>query len=157
MQAEHLPRGERMSDRTVAIVLEGQGDKRSEGLAIVRVLDDRQRLSRALRQAGIAAGIAVITIFIPIIHFIVPPLALLTSIVLLVRGLNQGALIQGGGGPCPQCQQRVELEEQPLHWPVDMNCPHCRRSLTVSPADGPQRGLRDTGTAEKVARSTGPH
>lgn len=146
-----------MADRTVAIVLEGQGDKRSEGLAITKVLEDRERWQRAARQAGIAAGVAVVTLFIPIVHFIVPPLALLTSLILFVRGMNQGTLIHGGGGPCPQCQQRVELEEQPLHWPLDLNCPHCRRSLTVTPADALKTQAHDSGIAQKVARGPAPH
>ncbi len=112
-------------------------------------------MRRALRRAGLAALVAVVTIFIPIVHFVVPPLAFLTSIVLLVRSLKQSALIQGGGGPCPQCQQRVELEEQPLQWPIELNCPHCRRSLTIKPAAPPLP--HRSANAQKVANGPGSH
>ncbi len=120
--------------QTVAIVLRGQGDRRSTGDATVQVLTDLERWRRALRSSGLLALGAVLTLLIPIVHFFAPPVLLLTSVIVLVRRLGQRELLSSGGGPCPRCGERVDLEQAALAWPVETTCVHCRSGVRIERA-----------------------
>jgi hypothetical protein len=83
-------------------------------------------------------GVAIITLPIPIVHFIAPPLLILLGppLGIGVYKLYNGATdITGGGGLCPDCGANVSFYKRAARWPADMTCPSCQARLTARPPD----------------------
>lgn len=120
-----------MPDRDLAILLTAQGADPTQGTAHLHTLTDAERWKRAGKAAGLALGVAIATIPIPLVHFVVPPLALILAGVLLLVRLQQREVLTGGGGPCPRCGAVAELEPGTPAWPVEMPCGKCGRRLVI--------------------------
>ncbi len=120
-----------MADQELSIEIKDQAGKTSVGVVQVRVITDRQRWQRAWHSARVAYILAFATLFLPIIHFVVPPLAVIIGTILAIRRLGQAELLQGQGA-CPYCQKALTIEPQLPEWPVEILCPGCKRLMQAS-------------------------
>jgi hypothetical protein len=109
-------------------------DLRSDGFVLRRDLDKSERMRRALRIFGICFGIAFLTIFIPILHFILPPLFLVIGGVFATTTYMDSAEIASGEIVCPNCKKQMEVRKQPEEWPKAVRCEGCSYSLSLNPA-----------------------
>ena len=77
-------------------------------------------------------GVAVLSLPIPIVHLIAPPVLLLFGPIagIIAYKLYAGATdIVGGGGQCPDCGKAINLAGRDAHWPLDIICSGCQARL----------------------------
>lgn len=122
--------------RATELTLAGFGAPPTVARAEIRKLDFGARLRRAGVIAAIGLTAAIATLPIPIVHFVFPPAALLTGLVLAVRRLRQGEVFHRVVGTCPFCgrEGRLGLTGSAVTLPRELTCPDCRKTLELDAA-----------------------
>lgn len=121
-------------ESVVPIVLQGQKGETKGSVSTKAVPKDVAFRKGALIWAGCWLA-AVLTIPIPIVHFIAPPLLLLAGPIvgIAVIKIFGGAVdITAGGGACPDCGKPITLGPCAERWPMDLPCPHCGVRLYIN-------------------------
>ena len=77
-------------------------------------------------------GLAVASLPIPPVHWLLVPGFLIAAIISFFVRLRTGALADGEI-TCPKCLGSFAIETQPPAWPLLVTCHHCRAQLTVAP------------------------
>ena len=78
--------------------------------------------------------VGVFSILIPLVHFISVPLLILLGppIGFFMYKIQVGSLeVADIQGPCPDCQQELDLINKTELWPMQTNCPHCKSNLKI--------------------------
>lgn len=114
-------------------------DLSTEGYVMRRDLDKGERLARAMKIFGVFFFIAFITIFVPILHFILPPLSLIGGCVLAFSEYSNKGEILCGEIVCPNCKKVMALKRDGEDWPRTMRCSGCSFTLTLAPILGPHK------------------
>lgn len=101
---------------------------------MVRVLW-RERRERLLRAAGTLAtcwALAVVAVFLPLLHFVLVPGLLLLGPALAWARLREERTLLGVDGACPACAAPVrEALSQPWRERTLLRCDACSRQLTL--------------------------
>lgn len=97
-----------------------------------RDLPANERAMRSLKVLGILWVVAFITIFVPVLHFVLVPLFLLLGIVFATTTWMEKSWIVKGSIPCPNCNKSIEFKEESESWPSKQRCPSCSFMLTIS-------------------------
>ncbi len=95
-------------------------------------LSQPERFKKSIKTFGLIFTAAIISILIPVFHFVLVPLFLIASIVLAVRQYNKVYSIDLTGVKCPQCQS--DLKEGPATTKenkLSVYCFQCRRGLSI--------------------------
>lgn len=103
----------------------------TEGFVERRDLDQGERFRRAAKVFGVCFGIACLTVFIPILHFVLPPLFLLLGGFLATTTWLQKSEVMRGEITCPNCKKKMVLTRGPEEWPRAQRCEGCAYSLSV--------------------------
>jgi hypothetical protein len=91
-----------------------------------------QRIRRAL--AGLAGcwGLAVVSVFLPVLHFILVPSLLVAGPLVAHWRLREHASLLAARGRCPGCDQAVSLDtRQPARPEIPFRCSACGRPLQL--------------------------
>lgn len=122
-------------DRVAAIVAVAG---REPGSAVVTVsrINQAERTRRALRGSGICMAIAVLSLGIPIVHFVMPWLMTIVAVMVWRRIQGQSAELQGVEAACPACGAAVTVPRQPMVWPLEWICGQCRKRMVFSQEGG---------------------
>jgi len=94
-----------------------------------------ERLARAGKRLGILWGAAIVCLFIPIVHFLLVPLFLITGLALAIVAFLGSIRIIGSELICPDCKNTFNLPETRESWPIDYSCPRCTRYLWIERRD----------------------
>ena len=99
----------------------------------VRILGPGARLRRAALGPIAGLGVAVAVLPVPIIHLVLPPIALVAGVVAGIRRGLVRILFEAVRGTCPCCgqEQSLGLEGQPYRLPQELKCHACRQLLTL--------------------------
>lgn len=100
--------------------------------AVARVAERGKswRTRGALKQIAIWWGLALATIFIPLLHFVLPPLFVLVGIWRAYSAYTETRTLLSLRGPCPKCGTEQEFTELGrLKGPHTVTCAHCRWKL----------------------------
>lgn len=110
--------------------------------ALVRRYDRRRRVGRALRILGACWGLAVVAVFLPVLHLVLVPALALGGVILALQRWNQPAAVIGARGTCPACDsaQEFRLHPAPLGEPLAHRCESCGRALSLETGTGPPGG-----------------
>jgi hypothetical protein len=104
---------------------------------VIRVRSERERMLRAAKAWGIGWGIAAVTAFIPIAHFILVPTFFLIGPILGFTVYAQERCVVRGTGKCPQCQSDLVIATGSYKDELYGHCPTCRAyvhiALTTTP------------------------
>lgn len=120
------------TERDVPVRFHVFGMERTYGIARVRERDPGERSARALRTAGIFLGLAVLSVFIPIAHFVLVPSFLLAAGVFAFRRLRERASVVRLTGVCPRCRQERTFEATgPFKPAMKTTCPVCSFAIDV--------------------------
>lgn len=125
-----------MESRAQAFLLSGfQGDP-TPATATIETFTRRERWRRALAGLGKWWGIAVLSVFIPVAHFLLVPSFFLYGIAKFIGGLAGVEVTRDGRGRCPDCGEEQPLEIGP-RWRAaqGITCRRCHRGLQLTPAD----------------------
>ncbi len=99
--------------------------------------DAGARARRTLAALGACWGLALVSVLVPIAHFVLVPGFFVIGIVLAVRRMGEAASVLGAAGPCPRCAAAREfVASGPLRAQGKAQCPVCRNefALTIDPA-----------------------
>ena len=97
------------------------------------VLSLQERATLAFKKSGLFLGLAVVSVFIPVMHFFLVPLFLLLSLYLGVKNFRYLKSIDLTGVNCPACGK--DLNEARLFYREDevrLYCYQCQTQLKVS-------------------------
>ena len=122
-----------MTSHVQAFTLTGFSGQPTEGTVMVQEFSRDERVRRALGALGKWWGIALLSVFIPVAHFILVPSFLLYGIWQFAQRLGTASLASGARGVCPDChtEQTLELAGR---WsvPQPVTCRNCHRGLRLS-------------------------
>jgi hypothetical protein len=91
------------------------------------------RVKRGLKALFACWGIAVLTVLIPIAHFVLVPAFLALGILLFTKRLREQASIVGLTGTCPRCQATGPFEASGrLRAHAKAQCGTCRNELDLA-------------------------
>ena len=121
----------RSQGQSTAVSIFGKPDKHSSGEVFIQQWTPQQRLLRALKAFFIWFFIALVSLFIPILHFILVPLFLLAAFVMGFIVYAHSSMVLGGTGSCPFCGAAMEILKKPNQWPLDDICDKCSRHVVI--------------------------
>jgi hypothetical protein len=94
-----------------------------------------ERMTRVLSALGICWGIAAVTAFMPVAHFILVPTFLLLGIGLAVIRSREDVRLLGAHGRCPRCGVEQDFPGAGrFHGEQALDCPRCHNRLTLTAA-----------------------
>lgn len=96
-----------------------------------RPFSPAERFQRATKIGGALWIVAFLTIFIPILHFILPPIFLILGLVFGFATWIDKAEIEKGEYTCAQCTQNVSLERESENFPRELRCPKCQMTILL--------------------------
>jgi hypothetical protein len=119
------------------VTLTTSDGKRTNGTVVVQFWDRKQRRARALKAAGISLGLAVVSILIPLAHFILVPSFLVAAFVIFPKIYNKESGVVGGKGICPNCNAPFVVVKGPFKWPIHDLCDKCQHTVTIEQCPKP--------------------
>ena len=122
-------------ERTIDTVIAAQGLDATAGTARIHELTEQEKTSRARKAAGACVAVGVVSLAIPLVHFVLPWFMLIVASVVYKKVSQQSAVLMEATGPCPKCGATMSIEEQTLEWPIEWNCQGCRKSTSIMPAE----------------------
>jgi flagellar biosynthesis protein FlhB len=102
------------------------------GKSEVVVLDSSHRTMRALKKAGVFFGIAVVSVLVPMLHFVLVPGFLIVSGVVFAKTMSETKIATSIEAVCPNCKQTMGLHGIFKMSGTKETCPNCRQLLKVS-------------------------
>lgn len=115
----------------IAVNIVGPQQESVSGVVRRQRWSESERLKRALTFGAICWGVGGIAVFLPIIHFVLVPLAALAGPIVAWALWRQSARLCGGTGTCPCCHAPLEISPAADRWPLDELCTQCRRALVI--------------------------
>jgi len=102
---------------------------------LVASFDPRQRLRRAVKGLAGFWGAMVVSVFIPVAHFVLVPSLFGIGLWQFARRLRVRHLVRGARGTCPDCGAEQDFELGRGAFPQGVQCRHCHRGLTIAAAE----------------------
>lgn len=105
----------------------------TESLGKVRIQywSKADRTRRALKFLGLCWTLSLLTILLPIVHFVLVPGFFIAGPVGAYFFLQQESIVLGGEATCPQCQQPLPLERGRNEWPLTDLCSECQTNVKL--------------------------
>jgi hypothetical protein len=94
-------------------------------------LTTREAMVRALKPLAILWGIAAGFLLMPIIHFVVPPIAFVTGLVLFIKTSLEKKLIRFVELICPVCSKPIVVKDTVYRPEIKIVCESCRNHLKI--------------------------
>ncbi len=115
-----------------SFLLAGYGETTTQGVAQVVTFDRRQRLARAGKGLGVLWGAGLVSVFIPVAHFLLVPGFALAGVVVFARRMRVAEVTHSIHGRCPDCGLEQDFGSAG-RWkpPVTVACRGCSRRLTA--------------------------
>ena len=108
------------------------GQPSSAGLLVAR-FDAGQRMRRAVKGLAGFWGAMVVSVFLPVAHFVLVPSFFFVGIYQFFKRLRVSELVRGAHGVCPDCGAEQDFETGArLALPMSVRCAKCRRGLTLA-------------------------
>lgn len=120
------------TQREKILVLANVGDeRRSEGFVYIKHFSPPERMTQALKKLGLFWGTALVSVLIPVFHFVTVPLFLLLGLFFAQRSYKSEGRVLGGETRCPHCQTEVHVKPAELQWPISEICQSCARVVRM--------------------------
>lgn len=115
-----------------AVLLSGN-NKESQGTLDIERLSRAARIKKAIFLGILGLVITTVLVAIPLLHFILVPLGLLATAIMVGGALNAKEKITGGDAQCPYCGFSFHFVKRKMQFPFLERCPECSRESTVTP------------------------
>lgn len=109
----------------------GSNGVANDGDVYIQAWDPRDRLLRALKLGAGCFGFAVVSVFIPLLHFILVPAFLIATPIVAYRAYQMQAVALGGASRCPKCSAPLVIVRQKLEWPLKDVCARCYENVKI--------------------------
>jgi hypothetical protein len=106
-------------------------DRRSEGYVTIIHFNPAQRTREALKKLAMFWGVAVLSVLIPVFHFVTVPLFFCLGIFFAYRTYKSEGRVIDGLTKCPHCQTEVIIKPAELQWPLTEICQNCARVVRI--------------------------
>jgi hypothetical protein len=122
-----------MTIRQLRLALTGFGTPPTTAETEIGALGRGERLRRAAVAPLIGLAVAIAVLPIPVVHFAVPPAALVGGLIMGMRRLGQRELFVTAHGPCPFCgtEQTLGVNGSAFRLPRSLKCRSCLRLMTL--------------------------
>ena len=114
------------------IIVTSSDQKKSSGTIDIQNLTLLVRLARAAIRGFFFLCFSILCIVIPILHFVLVPIGLLTTVLVVVLSFRVKKLILSGEGQCPSCLKTVTIYKRSFGLPFEDVCESCHRRLVIS-------------------------
>jgi hypothetical protein len=118
--------------RVQPVLLNGYHGEPTRGSVTIREFDREHRVRRAVAGLGKWWGIGLLTVLIPVAHFVLVPSFLAYGVWQFFQRLGTVELATDARGTCPDCgaEQALDLAAR---WraPQPVTCRQCRRGLQL--------------------------
>lgn len=94
-------------------------------------LSQSLKLKSAAKWISIFVTLAIASVFVPILHFVLVPAFLIAAVVAGVKAYSQKADLQNVRGNCPNCGADISIERVRIKKVSGEICPQCRDFLKV--------------------------
>lgn len=113
------------------VLIRGRGDETSAGTLHVSIYSARARAIRAARALALWWALALLSVLIPLAHFILVPLFLVTGPVMACKRYRAAEVSERVEGHCPLCHNPITIRLGPAEKPVLWKyCPVCQEPLS---------------------------
>lgn len=109
-----------------------EADKFYDSSIEVERLAPPARLLAAFVALGICWFAAILFVFIPVLHFVLVPLALIGGIVVFITRFNLHLRRRSIELKCPACQAPLPIKAGSFNFPMKESCGSCRSSLIIT-------------------------
>ena len=106
-------------------------ERRTEGYVTVEYLNPPQRLRRSLKKLALFWGISLVSVLIPVIHFVSVPVFIALGIFFSIRSYKSEGRVIEGLTRCPHCQSEIPIKPAELQWPLSEICQNCARVVRI--------------------------
>ncbi|PYO96309.1 MAG: hypothetical protein DMD60_10905 [Gemmatimonadetes bacterium] len=119
--------------RVQSILLNGYHGEPTRGSVTIHEFDRGYRIRRAVAGLGKWWGVGLLTVLIPVAHFVLVPSFIAYGLWQFVQRLGTKELAADARGTCPDCGVEQTLELAP-RWraPQLVTCRHCHRGLRLT-------------------------
>lgn len=125
-----------IADQPRRLTLSGYHGTPAPATLVVATFDAKARLRRALKGLAGFWGAMVVSVFIPIAHFVLVPSFFFIGIWQFLRRLRQSEQLRGAHGRCPDCGTEQHFELGSARLPQSVTCGSCHRGLTLAKGQG---------------------
>lgn len=109
-------------------------ERRSDGLVYIQTFNQTQRTQVAMRKLGLFWGLAILSVLIPVFHFILVPLFFCLGFFFAHKGYKSEGQVLSGSTTCPHCHAEVTVKKAELNWPITEICQGCARVVRMEKA-----------------------
>ena len=121
-----------MSIENKQVTVETSNAQKNNAEATIQKYSEAEAHKRAVRGVGIFFALAVGSIFLPLVHFVLVPMFLILTPVAFVFLKRTKAKILKIAGTCPACGHAFLITDQPNVWPQESICDKCRKTFKVT-------------------------
>ena len=118
------------TDEQLKVKIKKSGLPTTSGEVTLKHFEKSDRMWRGTKGLTIGWVLAMFSIFVPILHFILVPGFFILGIVLFFAMSAETETIAGGQGVCPDCKQEFRIEGG-RDLPFDDVCNHCRAHFKI--------------------------
>ncbi len=117
------------------LVISGYHGAPTPATLLVKTFDPPARLRRAAKGLLGFWGAMVVSVFLPIAHFVLVPSFFFVGIWQFFKRLHAHSLVRGAHGVCPDCGAEQDFETGTrAAFPMSLVCRNCHRGLTLAAA-----------------------
>lgn len=116
----------------VKIQAHANSEKLEYGLADIRNYSKQEILINTLKKLGLFWGLALFSLFLPVVHFFLVPLFLLLGVFFAFRARQFRELILFGEIDCPNCNQKIKISSSAANWPHTEICQSCAIVIKIN-------------------------
>ena len=121
-----------MEINTTIIGIESGSLPVQAGTLYSQAFSNAERVQRALKMLAILWALALVTVFIPIAHFVLVPTFLLAGPIVAFRRYGMKSALEKVGAVCPACSQKIIIPLEPTdQLPKRTYCPACNKPLRL--------------------------
>ncbi|MBK7367752.1 MAG: hypothetical protein KAY61_03465 [Candidatus Eisenbacteria bacterium] len=119
-------------ERELAGALTYHGHPDAPAALRVRDWDAPERTSRAVRALATCWGLAVLAVFLPVLHFVLVPSLLVAGPVVALSRLRERCTVRGASGTCPACGAAQSFAVSgALRESTPVRCDACGRAISL--------------------------
>jgi len=120
-----------MAAEEVKVCLASSDGRVGSGVLCVKTLGFMRRLLVALVWGVAVLLLTALSVFIPILHFVLVPLGLITTLLVALRIFATPKIILSGEGICGACSGKIHIRKRRFGLPFDDVCENCHRAVTI--------------------------
>lgn len=106
-------------------------ERQTDGQVFLLEYDKDERILRTLKSLGIGWGAAILSILIPLLHFVLVPLLLVGGVAWAIYTFQQKVVRLGGITTCPKCGTDFSIIAGSATWPIQDICSGCQESVEI--------------------------